>query len=151
MLTRRHDYDGTFAMFDQLQRQMNRLFGDYGQERYSDVQAYGASSYEWPRLTVNDAGNELVLRAEVPGLAHADIQLTIDGDVLTLSAERKVTPPEGYKVHRQERATLRFAKSFSLPVEIDAEKADAKLVDGVLTVTLPKAPKAQPRQIAVRA
>ena len=90
-------------------------------------------------------------RAEVPGLAEKDIQLTIDGDVLTLSAERTVTPPAGYKVHRQERATLRFAKSFSLPVEIDAEKADAKLVDGVLTVTLPKAPKAQPRQIAVRA
>jgi HSP20 family protein len=151
MLIRRHDHDGTFAMFDQLQRQMNRLFGDTGLDRHGEVQAHGASSYEWPRLTVNDAGNELVLRAEVPGLADKDIQLTIDGDVLTLSAERQVTPPAGYKVHRQERATLRFAKSFSLPVEIDAEKADAKLVDGVLTVTLPKAPKAQPRQIAVRA
>lgn len=148
MLTRRHDHDGTIAMFDQLQRHMNRLLGDF--DRYADVHVHGSSSYEWPRLTASDTGNELVLRAEVPGLADKDVQLTVDGDVLTLSAERKVAVPEGYRAHRQERATLRFAKSFTLPVDIDAEKADARLVDGVLTVTLPKAPKAQPRQIAVR-
>ena len=83
-------------------------------------------------------------------MTEKDIQLSIHQDVLTLSGERKQEVPQGYFVHRQERAPLKFARSFTLPCKVDPEKSTATLKDGVLTITLPKAPEAQPRQISVK-
>jgi HSP20 family protein len=68
-----------------------------------------------------------------------------------LKGERKVTPPEGYGVHRSERSSYRFARTFELPAKIDADKVEASLEHGVLTVKLPKAAEARPKQITVKA
>jgi len=77
--------------------------------------------------------------------------VSLEDGVLSVSGERKVSAPEGHAVHRRERPALRFARSVSLPVKIDAEKVTATVKDGVLTITLAKAPEARPRQITVRA
>ncbi|MCK6588252.1 MAG: Hsp20/alpha crystallin family protein, partial [Polyangiaceae bacterium] len=72
-------------------------------------------------------------------------------DVLTLKGERKSDAPQGYTAHRRERAPIQFARSFSLPCRVDLEKTSAVVKDGLLTVTMAKAPEAQPRQIQVQA
>jgi HSP20 family protein len=158
MLTRFSDIDRTFAVMDQLRRRMDRLF-----EEYEPARAQGAlrpnladeaerlwGRGRWPRLALADAGQNLVLKAELPGLTEKDLQLSIHQDVLTMSGERKQDVPEGYFVHRHERAPVKFARSFTLPCKVDPEKTAATLKDGVLTITLSKAPEAQPRQINVQ-
>jgi HSP20 family protein len=100
---------------------------------------------------VYDAGGNLVLEADVPGMTQKDLRLTVNESTLTLEGERKSDAPEGYSVHRQERGALRFSRSFTLPVKTDSERCEATVKDGVLIVKLPKAKEAQPRQIEVRA
>jgi HSP20 family protein len=65
--------------------------------------------------------------------------------------KRVVTPPEGYKPHRQERAGFQATRSFALPCRVDPERVKATLVDGVLTVRLAKAAEAQPRRVSITA
>jgi HSP20 family protein len=161
MLTRFDDFDRTFTVMDQLRRRMDRIFDEYEPSRAPARDALRSSLADeverasgrgrFPRLTFAETGTSLVLRADVPGLGEKDVQLSIHQDVLTLSGERKVDAPQGYVAHRQERAPLKFARSFSLPCKVDPEKSTAAIKDGVLTITLPKAVEAQPRQIAIKA
>jgi len=102
-------------------------------------------------MSFHDNGNELYLYAEVPGLSEKDINVSINQDVLTVSGERSVIVPEGYRVHRHERSSVKFSRSFSLPCKVDLEKTTAIVKDGILSVKLTKAPESQPRQIQVRA
>lgn len=126
----------------QLRRELERLFGDF--ER---TVAPPPSS----TLGFDDDGTSFVLRADVPGLTEKDFEISVAGNTVTLRGERKVEIPEGYSVHRRERSAVRFAKSFELPTRVDADKVTATLKHGVLTLTLPKAAEAQPRQISVKA
>jgi len=137
------DFDRTFAAMDELRRTVERAWRDgdgFPAERT------GA----WPRLSLWDEGSNLVLKADVPGLTEKDVQLQLTQDVLTVTGERRSDAPEGYSVHRQERLPARFSRSFTLPVKVDGAAITASLKDGVLTVTMPKAPESQPRQIAVK-
>lgn len=148
MWTRLNDFDRSLAVMDELRRRMNLAFSEVeGPQGYEET--FTRTGY--PNIALVDAGNALVLRAFVPGLAQGDVTLSIHQDVLSLAGERKSAVPEGYTVHRQERAATKFTRSFTLPCKVDAERTSAQLRDGVLTVTLPKAPEAQPRQIAVKA
>jgi HSP20 family protein len=104
-----------------------------------------------PRVDLYDEGGALLVRAEVPGLGRDDVELILDRGVLTLRGERKAEPSEGWQALRRERAAWRFARSFALPVEVDVDRAEAEVSDGVLTLRLPKAPAAQPRRIAPKA
>jgi HSP20 family protein len=141
MLGQWNDFEKTFATMDQLRRKMEQVWG--GLEAASPAAS-------WPRVTVYDAGANLVLTADLPGVRDGDLQITLTREVLTISGERRIEPPAGYSVHRQERLPLRFSRSFTLPCKVNADHIDAALKDGVLTVTMPKAPESQPRQIAVK-
>lgn len=161
MMTRISDVDRTFAAMDELRRKMERVFDDYeGRGNHGPARAAFFEPFDfgqsrpvatWPRLAVYDTGSALTLYAEVPGLKESDIKIEIAQDVLSLSGERKADAPEGYAVHRRERAPVKFARSLTLPCKVDVEKASATVTDGVLTLTLPKVAEAQPRQIAVKA
>jgi HSP20 family protein len=151
MFTRFSDLDRTFTVFDELRRRMDRVWDAY--EPDVAPAAYDNAFYastSWPRVDVADAGQSLVFRAEVPGVAEKDFNLTLTADTLTLAGERKATAPEGYTIQRQERPAARFSRSWTLPYKVDAEKTTATLKDGVLTIALAKAAESQPRQIAVR-
>jgi HSP20 family protein len=139
-----NDFERTFAVMEELRRRMEQAGGDW------DTGALETAG-GWPRMTLWDGGRELLLTADVPGLSEKDVQLQLTEDVLTISGERKVTAPEGYSVHRQERLPARFSRSFTLPSKVNGDAISAALKDGVLTVTLPKAPESQPRQITVKA
>ena len=149
MLNRWSDFDRNFTMVDELRRRMDRLFEEY--DRAHTGEAEPTSRAVWPRLCVFDGGADIVLKAEVPGLTEKDLTISVNQDVLTLSGERRAEVPEGYSVHRQERAPIRFSRSVTLPTKVDSEKTAAALKNGVLTITLAKAPEAQPRQIPIRA
>jgi HSP20 family protein len=138
-----NDLERTFAVMDEMRRNMEQAY------REQDAPAFETAG-GWPRLSLWDEGKNLVMKADVPGLTDKDVELQLTQDVLTVSGQRRSDAPEGYSVHRQERFPARFSRSFTLPVKVDGEKITASLKDGVLTVTLPKAPESQPRQITVK-
>jgi HSP20 family protein len=134
--------------FDALRREMNHLFFDF--ERGFPGLARQTSG-SWPRATLEDTGAALIVRADLPGVEDKALELSVEEGTLSIKGERQDSAPEGYSVHRKERGAFRFTRSFALPAKVDVEKVQAVLKHGVLTVTLPKAKEAQPRQISVKA
>jgi len=92
------------------------------------------------KIDVKESPEAYTVTAELPGVPRDDIHVTIDGGVVTISAEVKQqdAQSEGEKVLRSERYYGQISRSFSLPVDIDKAKAKAKYGDGVLSLTLPK-------------
>jgi HSP20 family protein len=150
MYLRWNDFDRTLSVMEDLRRRMDAAFNaqDQGREQ-AGLLGYGGGS-QWPNVTAWDAGQNLVLTADVPGMSDKDVQLSIHQDVLTLSGERSAEPPEGYTAERVERGRVKFSRSFSLPTRVDPDKVTAEVKAGVLTVIMPKHPDAQPRKIAVK-
>ena len=130
--------------FDLLTQHLNRAWEDL--ERYGESPMTYAQSAQ-----LNDQGGELVLKVELPGVAKEDVELSVTGDNVFVRASREVEVPKGYSAHRRERSSYKFEHAWKLPMPVEANKADAQLRDGVLTVTLPKSPNAQPKQITVKA
>jgi HSP20 family protein len=99
-----------------------------------------------------DEHRNVVMRAELPGLAREDIHLAVENDVLTLSGERRPSDEiRRDRYHRLERQAGAFRRSFTLPSLLDPARIEARYEDGVLTVTIPPREEAKPRQIAVQA
>lgn len=148
MWTRASEIDRMFGAMDMLRSRMNRVFTDLGRSYGDD---YGWQVVEsTPRTNLYDNGGQLRLIAEVPGIAKEDLSIRIQGNYLELSGTQKMDGPEGYKAHRVERGTSTFTRSFTLPSEVDAEKVEAVMKDGILTLVLPKAEAARPRQISIK-
>ena len=146
MWTRFGEFDRTFSLMDELRRRMDRVWDDYD----TGWTGGGFAAPAWPRVNVFDTGSAVVIKADVPGIAEKDLQITLNAETLTLAGERKLEVPGGYSVHRQERSGVRFSRSITLPCKVDSEQTTASIKDGVLTLTLAKAAEAQPRQITVR-
>lgn len=145
MWTRANDFDRMFGAMDLLRSRMGRLLNDFDRS-YGD---YTFQVETGPRTNLYDTGDKLKITAEVPGIAKGDLNIRIQGNYLELSGKRKVETPEGYKAHRIERTTTTFTRSFTLPVEVDAERAEAALKNGMLILELPKIEAAKPRQITI--
>ena len=109
-------------------------------------------AHVFPPINIFAADDSLVIRAEVPGFKTEEIHLTVACDCLTLTGARQPNDhakPGGY--HRREREFGSFSRSIQLPKDLDPDKATAQCRNGLLTVRIPKAAAAQPRQIAVQA
>lgn len=147
MWTRVNDIERIFTNMDLLRSKMNRMFTDYNR-------SYGESS-GWrvvggfPRTNMYDAGDSFQVIAELPGVAKEDLNVRIQGNYLEVSGIRKSDAPEGYKAHRIERDTSSFTRSFTLASEVDANRVEAVLKDGLLMLVLPKAESAKPKQITI--
>jgi len=152
MFSRFGDARRDFALLDEFRRRIDRVWEDIDPER-SGSPSHGRThaSSAWPRVNLYDEGSNLVLKADVPGLSEKDVHVTLNESGLSISGARKVAPPEGYSAHRQERSSFSFSRSLTLPCKVNPEQTQASVKNGVLTVTLAKAPEAQPRQIAVQA
>jgi len=150
MLTRWNDHSRKLAALEEFRRSFGRAFEETELPRWAEgTNTWSVKS--WPTLNMYDEGNALVLDAEVPGLSEEDIHLSINQNVLSISGERMVDAPKDYAVHRQERRAHKFARSVSLPCQVDTEKVGAHVKDGLLTVTMEKAEEAQPRHITIKA
>jgi HSP20 family protein len=102
-----------------------------------------------PALDIYQNNDNLVARIELPGMSKEDIEISLQDGMLTVSGERKSEAGEGDKAERTERCVGKFRRSVSLPTMVDANKVTANYRDGILTVTLPKAEEAKPKQIQV--
>jgi HSP20 family protein len=105
----------------------------------------------FPALNISEDHDSLYVRAELPGIAPDELEISTKENSLIILGERKILA-EGEKVsyHRKERESGRFRRIVALPAPVDAEKVTAQCKDGILTVTLPKAAEAKPRQIEVK-
>lgn len=144
------ELDEMFSTMNQLRSYMDRVFADASSGHYAPGRGLPLYAGTWPNTNLVDSGSSLIVTAEVPGLTDKDLQLTLNQDVLSISGERKIQAPEGYSVHRQERAAVNFSRSFALPCHVNPENVTASVKNGILTVTLEKAPDAMPRQIVVK-
>lgn len=111
----------------------------------------------FPAVNVRESDEAITVEAELPGLDAADVGISVMGDELVLEGARPERASgdgesSGEKVtwHRRERGSGSFKRRIPLPVAVDAGRVEARLVDGVLTVTCPKAPECQPRRVEVR-
>ena len=103
-----------------------------------------------PTVDVLEKDGNLMLRAEIPGMEEKDIELKLEGKTLTLKGERKMESEDNAGTyHRVESFYGSFSRSFRLPDTADLEKVHAGYKNGVLTVTIPQKPEAQPREIPV--
>jgi HSP20 family protein len=104
-------------------------------------------------VNLYDTAEGLVLTAELPGMKLEDLELSVEGQRLTLGGERRIEYPESERTsfHRRERRPGRFRRTIDLPKEVDAEKVRAGYRDGVLRVLLPRAASQASRRIEVSA
>ena len=105
-----------------------------------------------PRVDVSGGPDDLVLAVELPGLQRGDVEVTVDGDDLTLRGEKKIEPAkasEGY-LHA-ERTPASFSHTFRIPFEVEADAVRCRFRDGLLTIAVPWPPEsqAQPRTVPV--
>jgi len=137
---------GLWNPLQQVQSEVNRLF-----DRWSgDEGRAGFGGY--PALNVWEDNEHCFVEAEVPGIEFKDLDITVTGgNQLTLKGERRAPTLEEGAWHRQERVFGVFSRSITLPFPVDPEKVEARLENGVLTVTLAKHESAKPRKIAVKA
>jgi HSP20 family protein len=105
----------------------------------------------FPLINVTEDKNNFYVRAELPGLKAADLEISLTGDSLSIAGERKMET-EGEKVtyHRKEREGGKFSRIFTLAGQIDGDKVEARSLNGLLTVTLPKSEASKPKQITVK-
>ena len=137
-----------FDRFTSLQNEINSLF--------ESTLANGSGSdvfNTWaPALDVYEDSENLVVRAEVPGMKKEDLNISLEKNVLTISGERRNEKRyEASETSRAERFFGRFTRSITLPKQVNADSVKATYKDGILTVTLPKAEEAKPKQIEVKA
>jgi HSP20 family protein len=132
-----------WSLVGRWQRQLERALGE---------EADGASVSWIPHVDVREQDGQFVVTADLPGVEGKDIEVTADKGVLTIKGERrseKQSSKDGYE--RVERASGTFLRRFTLPASVDAEAIKATHVNGVLEVSIPKRPEAQPRRVTVQA
>ncbi|MDM0045367.1 Hsp20/alpha crystallin family protein [Variovorax dokdonensis] len=102
-----------------------------------------------PPVDVTEDPAGITLHADLPGVSSDKLQLQVEADTLTIAADVGLTLPEGLQTTHTEVGIGRFHRSFTLSKELDTEKISAQLVNGVLTLRIPKAQHAQPRRISI--
>lgn len=139
-------FGSSLADLEGMRRQMERLFETYGDQSLSRT---GAGVF--PAVNITEDADAYYVSAELPGVNSADLDLSVTANQVTLAGERKISEEAAdARYHRREREAGRFSRAVALPGDIDPDNVKARLVDGVLTVTIAKAEKAKPRQIAVQ-
>jgi len=104
--------------------------------------------YLAPEVNIFETKDAYVLEAEMPGVSKDGLEITLEGSVLTLVGHRSDETPTGEAVYRESRP-VDYRRVFELDPAIDADKINARVDQGVLTLTLPKAERVKPRKIAV--
>jgi HSP20 family protein len=139
--------DSSFGDLYQLRHEMQRLLATAtAGESHGDL---GAGVF--PPLNITQDDSKFYLRAEIPGIKPNELSISVLGNRVSLAGKREIQrEDERVSYHRRERAEGAFNRTVTLPAEVDPQGVDARYSEGVLTVTLPKAEDAKPRQITVR-
>ncbi len=136
--------------FHGLRDEVDRLFEDFFRGVPSPWREAGGSETRVPSVDLKETDDAFVLTAELPGVGKDELDLTVAEDRVTLSGERRrEDEKKGENYHYRETIYGRFQRVVPLPDRILADKAEARLKDGVLTLTLPKAEPARTREVKV--
>jgi HSP20 family protein len=130
------------------QDRFNRLFNETFSRAFGDEEG---NSRAWaPAVDIFENDNNIVLKAELPGVDPKDVEVRVEDNTLYLKGERKFekeVKEDNY--HRIERSYGSFARSFALPGSIDSDKVQAEYKDGILSLSIPKREEAKPKTIKI--
>ena len=133
----------------EMDKLVESFFGEF------DFHSFGRRSVTFmPQVDVADAGKEIKVSVELPGLDDKDIEVSLTKETLTIKGEKREEKEEkGKDYYRSERSFGSFTRTIPLPFEIDAEKAEASFKKGVLTVSLPKTKRviSETKKVAIKA
>ena len=137
---------GAFSELERMRQDMDRLMEGFG-GRFFSLPTAGV----FPLINLTEDKDGYYVRAELPGLKANELNITATGNSLSISGERKIASEgKDIRYHRRERESGSFSRIVSLPGEVDSDKVEAKLEDGILTVHIPKAEVTKPKQITVK-
>ncbi|MGD8367007.1 MAG: Hsp20/alpha crystallin family protein [Desulfobacterales bacterium] len=133
--------------FEELERMRSQM--DRVMEGFSGS-GLRPSAGVFPAVNLTEDADRYYVRAELPGIKSEDLDIQVTGRNLSLSGERVIAPDvEGARYHRREREGGKFSRVIGLPGEVNPEKVEARLANGVLTVSVAKAEAAKPRKITI--
>jgi HSP20 family protein len=132
-----------------LRDAVNQLFEDSFVRPWSGVLTGTGTNYL--PLDIYETDDAFVVKAFVPGVSPDHLDITMQQSTLTIKAEQPVEQQEGVRYYLRERTGGTWLRSFELPAAIDSEHIDARLENGVLWLTLPKAPEAKPHKVQIKA
>jgi HSP20 family protein len=134
-------------MWNQLQREMSRVF-----DRWQTGDGRGGLLSSYPAINMWEDEESIHLEAELPGFELKDLEIYVTGgSQVSIKGRRQPHAPEKAQWHRQERGHGSFVRVVNLPFAVDADKVQAKLEHGILSIDLAKAESAKPRKILVKA
>lgn len=131
-----------------IQNEVNRLFNTYAT---GSSQSRESGQVIWqPLVDIAETEDEITVTAEIPGMNKEDVKISIQDNVLSLKGEKKrETEEKAANLHRVERLYGSFERAFSLPSTVQTDKVMAEYKDGLLTIRLPKAEDAKPKEIDI--
>jgi HSP20 family protein len=137
-----------FSLMNSFRQEMDRFLDDFG---FGQAGFGSSMSTNWmPTTEVFERGNELVFRADLPGLSKEDVDVDIDEEQITIRGERKSEHEENRQgIFRSERHYGTFFRSIPLPPGADAEQAKANFRNGVLEITIPKPERSGARKLEI--
>lgn len=139
-------FRGPFDELDRMKRQMDRVL-----DAFSDRPSGQLSAGVFPLVNLSEDQEKYTIRAELPGVKKDDLDIQVASNSLSISGERRIAAEgDGVKYHRREREGGTFSRMLSLPGDIDSERVEADLKNGILTVRIPKAEAAKPKKISIR-
>lgn len=131
-----------------LKSDMDRLFDNFFTERWDAGDSISDMS---PVIDVEENENQFVVSAEIPGMVKDDIKITFENNYLMISGEKKSKKEsKNENVHYTERNYGKFSRSIPIPSGVMLDKISAEYEQGVLTVKVPKAEEAKPKQVEVK-
>ena len=129
------------GMLDEFEQMMSRLWGEGDEGWFSAV----------PSIDLSESPTAVEAKIDLPGVKPEEIDIQLNGNVLTISGHREEEKQEKEKTfHRLERRSGDFSRSFTLPCPVEEDEVAAEHRDGVLTITLPKTEEAKTRKIQVK-
>lgn len=131
--------------FAQMRRDMESLMG-----RLTGAPADGTMAGLFPPMNVSEDLDHYYVRALIPGVDASQLDVSVVHQIIAISGTRQSPEEEGVSYHRKERAEGAFSRSVTLPGAFDGSRVDAKYVDGVLILTLPKPEADKPRRVKVQ-
>ena len=137
----------SFAEFDRMRRDMERLLESFT----GSTSHWDSTAGVFPAVNVTQDRDNYYIRAELPGVKAETLEVTANRTTVALAGKRSFHREEKASYHRCERPEGVFRRSVTLPGEFQANMIEARHVNGVLTITLPKAEEAKPKQISVKA
>jgi HSP20 family protein len=133
-----------------MQREINNMFDHFYRGGAVDDGSLGTSLWT-PAVDVAEQDGEFQVKIELPGVSKDDVKITMQDNILTIRGEKKQEKEsKGSNYHRVERSYGSFQRSFTLPTSVKADKVEATYGDGILSIKLPKAEEAKPKQIDVK-